>query len=91
MDSKMLWVLVAAAAVYFLFIRKKTALVIGATSTSAALPNAYLSPKPAMPQPTTAQVAIAAGIKAAPSLLSSLGSLFSSDDDVDTSADDLLD
>lgn len=83
----MLWVLVAVVAIYVLFIRKKTALVIGATQT-AAYP--LQTPKAAIPQPTTGQVLGAAAIKSAPQIISALGSFFDDSNDVDTSGDDFV-
>ncbi len=84
----MVWVLVAIVAVYVLFIRKKTALIVGATSTSTILPT---TPKAAIPTPTTAQVIGAAAINNAPQILKAVGSFFDDDNDVDTSSDDSSD
>jgi hypothetical protein len=88
MDKQIVWVVVALLAIWFLFIRKKSALIIGATSTSTLLPT---TPKAAIPNPSTAQVLSAAAINNAPQILKAVGSFFDSDNDVDTSDDDSSD
>lgn len=90
MDSKLVWVLVGLAAFYLFFIRKNTALVVGATSSANVL-NKGITPTAAIPQPSTTQIITAAAVKNAPQILSALGSFFNSDNDVDTSSDDSLD
>lgn len=91
MENKTLLIVVGALLVYFLFIRKKATKVVVPVAAAGALQ----TPKPAVPQPTTAQIAIAAGIKAAPQAIQALGSFLSSDssssDDTDSASntDDL--
>lgn len=87
MENKTMWIVVGALLIYFLFIRKGATKVVVPAAAAAALQ----TPKPAIPQPTTAQVAIAAGIKVAPQAIQSLGSFLSSDsnsssDDSDSAA-----
>lgn len=91
MENKTLLIVVGVLLVYLLFIRKPAS----KTYVPAAAAGALKSPKPAVPQPTTAQIAVADGIKAAPQVIKALGSFLSSDssssDDSDSAAstDDL--
>jgi len=61
--DKTLWILIAAAAVYFLFVRKATP-----TGYRPAAPAAYRPPQP-QPQPSAGQQAIQAGASALGSFL----------------------
>lgn len=80
-ENKTVMIVVGLVLVYLLFLRKPTTVV-----ASTGYPISPTSPKPAMPQPSTAQVALAAGIKAAPQAIKALGSFFNSDDDSSASA-----
>lgn len=78
MENKTVLIVVALVLAYLLFIRKPTARVVAGVSPGV-VPNPT-SPKPAMPQPSTAQIALAAGINAAPQAIQAIGSFFSNDD-----------
>ncbi len=88
MDNKVVLVLIAIVGL-FLLTRKKSAVLVGggAYGPTSAAGVAYTPTKPAMPNPSTGQIALAAGISAAPQIISALGSFFSDNNDVDTSDD----
>jgi hypothetical protein len=88
MDNKVLLALIVVVGAFIFLNRKKTVVVGGnAYGPASAAAVAYTPTKPAIPQPSTGQVALAAGISAAPQIISALGSFFSNDNDVDTSDD----
>lgn len=84
MENKTLLIVVGAILVYLLFIRKGATKVVVPVAAAGALQ----SPKPAVPQPTTGQIAIAAGIKAAPQAIKALGSFLSDDSSSDSDDSD---
>ncbi len=84
MENKTLLIAIGAVLLYFLFIRKSTTKVVVPVAAAGALQ----TPKPAIPQPTTAQVALSAGIAAAPQAIKALGSFYSSDSSDDSSDSD---
>jgi hypothetical protein len=88
MDNKVLLALIVVVGAFIFLNRKKTVVVGGgAYGPTSAAAVAYTPTKPAIPQPSTGQVALAAGIQAAPQIISALGSFFSDNNDVDTSDD----
>ena len=88
MDNKTVLVLIVVVGAFIYLTRKKSVVVGGgAYGPTSAAAVAYTPTKPAIPQPTTGQVALAAGIGAAPQIISALGSFFSSDNEADTSDD----
>lgn len=88
MDNKVVLALIVVVGAFIFLNRKKTVVVGGgAYGPTSAAGVAYTPTKPAMPNPSTGQIALAAGIGAAPQVISALGSFFSDNNDVDTSDD----
>ncbi len=85
-ENKTVLIVVVVVLAYLLFIRKPTARVVAGVSPGV-VPNPT-SPRPAIAQPSTAQVALAAGINAAPQAIQAIGSFFSSDDTSSSGFDD---
>jgi hypothetical protein len=84
MENKTVLIVVALVLAYLLFLRKPSYGAVGGMGGAVPKP---ISPKPATPNNTvsTGGAIAAAAISAAPSILSSLGSFFSSDNNSDYS------